>query len=270
MNDAHIRGLHTLPHHLATFGRGSLARAAPLRRSTSVALLCGMLAVVAAARTGGAACVAPPGAPQALANVDGRERLFWINRHLELVARRGRVWALGWGVGIGAAGAASLMAVPFVAPSNRVDWYTGAATAAVGVVPFIVSPLTVTRDGPRLGELIATTPLADDDQTCALLAKAELMLRDDAANERRNRAWYIHVGNLAFNTGVFLFLGIGFHHWTAGAVNGLAGAAVGEAIIFTQPTGAIHAAEAYDRGDLSAAAPTDEPRAWGWAYATTF
>jgi hypothetical protein len=243
-----------------------------VRRSTGVALICGMLAVVTAAQqTLGATCVAPPGAPPALASVDGRERLFWISRHLELDARRGRIWALGWGVGIGAAGAASLMAVPFVAPSNRVDWYTGAATAAVGVIPFIVSPLSVTRDAPKLGELIAATPLADDDQTCALLAKAELTLRDDAANERRNRAWYIHVGNLAFNTGVFLFLGLGFHHWTAGAVNGLAGAAVGEAIIFTQPTGAIRAAEAYDRGDLSAASPPPrEPRVWGWAWAAVF
>jgi hypothetical protein len=229
-----------------------------------------MLAVGATARARGAACVAPPNARPSLAAVDGRERLFWITRKLELDARRGRVWALGWGVGIGAAGAASLMAVPFVEPSTRVDWYTGAATAAVGVVPFIVSPLTVTRDAPKLRELIAATPIGDDAEACALLARAELMLRDDAANEERNRAWYIHVGNLAFNTGVFLFLGLGFHHWSAGAVNGLAGAAVGEAIIFTQPTGAIRAAEAYERGDLSAAAPTGEAPAWGWAYAATF
>jgi hypothetical protein len=227
-----------------------------------------VLAVGAAERARAATCIAPPGAPRTLVSVDGRERLFWIVHRLEVDARRGRVWAGAWGVGIGAAGAASLMAVPFVEPSKRVDWYTGAATAAVGVVPFVVSPLAVTRDAPKLRDLVATTPLADDVQTCALLARAELMLRDDAANERRNRAWYIHVGNLAFNTGVFLFLGLGFHHWTAGAVNGLAGAAVGEAIIFTQPTGAIRAAEAYDRGDLSvAAAPTPS---WGWAYAATF
>jgi hypothetical protein len=205
-----------------------------------------------------------------LATVDGHERLFWIAHQLELDARRGRVWALGWGVGIGAAGVASLMAVPFVAPSKRVDWYTGAATAAVGVVPFVVSPLAVTRDAPKLRDLIDATPIGDDAATCALLARVELMLRDDAANEQRNRAWYIHAGNLAFNTGVFLFLGLGFHHWTAGAVNGLAGAAVGEAIIFSQPTGAVRAAEAYERGEVSLAAPTSEAPVWGWAYAATF
>jgi hypothetical protein len=231
-------------------------------------MVCGILAVCTAARTRAATCVAPPGAPAALAAVDGHERLFWITRQLEVDARSGRLWAKAWGVGIGLAGAASLMAVPFVEPSKRVDWYTGAATAAVGVIPFIVSPLTVTRDAPRLRDLLDAAPLDDDAHVCGLLAKAELMLRDDAANERRNRAWYIHAGNLAFNTGVLLFLGIGYHHWTAGAVNGLAGAAVGEAIIFTQPTGAIDAARAYDRGDLSAAAGASP--VWGWSYAAAF
>ena len=233
-------------------------------------MVCGILAVCAAARPRAATCVAPPGAPTALAAIDGRERLFWITLKLEMDARRGRLWAKGWGVGIGLAGAASLMAVPFVEPSRRVDWYTGAASAAVGVIPFVVSPLTVTRDAPKLRDLLDVAPLDDDAHACALLAKAELMLRDGAANERRNRAWYIHAGNLAFNTGVFLFLGIGFHHWTAGTVNGLAGAAVGEGIILSQPTGAIDAERAYDRGDLSAAARAVERPVWGWAYDAAF
>ncbi|HVU51717.1 MAG TPA: hypothetical protein VHL80_13570 [Polyangia bacterium] len=225
-----------------------------MRRSAGVALASLIAAVSAGGRPRAATCPAPAGAPATLAAVDGRERLFWISRQLEVDARRGRVWAMGWGVGIGAAGAASLMAVPFVAPSTRVDWYTSAATAAVGVVPFLVSPLSVTRDAPKLRGLLDAAPPEDDAQTCALLARAEHMLRDDAANERLQRRWFIHAGNLAFNAGVFLFLGLGFHHWSAGAVNGLAGAAVGEAIIFTQPTGVIDAERAY----------------WGWGYAASF
>ena len=44
-----------------------------------------------------------------------------------------------------------------------------------------------------------------------------------------------------------LFLGLGFHHWTSGIINGAAGAVVGEAIIFTQPTATIDDLAEYPR-----------------------
>jgi hypothetical protein len=217
-----------------------------VRRSTALALVCGFATLSSAAVARAATCPAhgdrgPIAAPEA------RERLFLITRQLEEESRRGHVWAYGWGVGIGAAGVASLAVVPFVPPSQRVDWYTSAATAAIGVVPFIVAPLKVTRTGPALSAAIAAAPLDDDARVCALVADAEHTLAEAAANERVQRSWWLHAGNLAFNTGVFLFLGLGFHHWSAGAVNGLAGAAVGEAIIFSQPTGAIDAEASYAR-----------------------
>ena len=165
-------------------------------------------------------------------------------------AAKARFWARSWGIGIGAAGLASLAAVPFVAPENRVDWYASAATAAVGVVPFLVSPLSVTRDAPKLTAAVANTPLDDDARVCATLLDAERWLADSAANQRWQQGWWIHAGNIAFNTGVLLFLGLGYHHWTSGIINGAAGAAIGEAIILTQPTGSIEDLRAYDRGDI--------------------
>jgi len=78
-----------------------------------------------------------------------------------------------------------------------------------------------------------------------LLADAERKLAADAADERWQQGWWTHAGNIAFNTGVLLFLGLGYHHWTSGLINGLSGAAVGETIILTQPTGAIDDASAY-------------------------
>jgi len=63
--------------------------------------------------------------------------------------------------------------VPFVAPSNRVDWYTGAVSAAVGVVPFVISPLAVTRDAPKVSAAVAATPLDDEARVCATLVDAE-------------------------------------------------------------------------------------------------
>jgi hypothetical protein len=219
------------------------------------------LSNVAAAVT----CAAPTGADPTLSAVDGRARLHWIDARLEREASKARLWADAWAIGIGAAGLASLAPAPFVAAGDRIDWYTGAATAAIGVVPFIVSPLSVTRDAPKLHAALADAP--DDAHVCALLADAEHKLAG-AADERWQRGWWIHAGNVVFNTGVLLFLGVGYHHWGAGLANGLSGAAVGETIIFTQPTGAVDDHAAYERGDLSAG--DARPISLGWSYGATF
>ena len=217
-------------------------------------ILVGMLAPAARARA--TTCAPPPNAGARVGRIDGRDRLHWIDRRMDHEASRARVWSRAWGIGIGAAGVASLAAVPFVAPGDRVDWYTGAVSAAVGVVPFLVSPLTVTRDGPRLSATVEALPSSDDDaRVCATLADAERKLAASADSERWGRGWWTHAGNIAFNTGVLLFLGLGYHHWVSGILNGASGVAVGEAIILTQPTGSISDLRAYERGDLSGGGP---------------
>jgi hypothetical protein len=189
------------------------------------------------------------GATTELEQQAARARLDFIDRSLTRTGRHARLWAWGWGVGIGVSGVASLAVVPFVSRADRVDWYTSAGSAAIGVFPFLFSPLAVAHDGPTLhAKLSADTSDAD---VCPLLAEAEALLIRDAENERQQQAWYLHAGNLAFNTGVLLFLGLGFHHWASGIINGAAGAAVGEAIIFTQPTQTIDALTAYRAGDLT-------------------
>jgi hypothetical protein len=240
-----------------------------VRRSLIAVAVAGVSVLGSAARA--ATCPAPPGAAPAVAALDGRQRLAWIDARLGQQASRAKLWAYGWWIGVGAAGVGSLIAVPFVAPSDRVDWYTSAATAAFGVIPFVLAPLKVTRDAPRLRDAIAALPPADDSRVCAVLARAEGMLADDAHDERWQQAWWTHAGNVAFNTGVLLFLGLGYHHWSSGLINGLSGVAVGEAIIFTQPTGAIDAAETYNRGELPGrAADARASRSLGWLTSFTF
>ena len=219
-------------------------------------IVAGLIVAGALARASGAhaaTCAPPPNADARVALIDGRERLHWIDQRMNHEASRARLWSRSWGIGIGASGLASLAAVPFVAPSNRVDWYTGAVSAGVGVIPFIVSPLTVTRDAPRVSAAVAATDFNDDAQVCAALVDAERKLAAAADNQRWQQGWWIHAGNLAFNTGVLLFLGLGYHHWVSGIINGAAGAAVGEAIILTQPTGSISDLRDYARGDLTRA-----------------
>jgi hypothetical protein len=199
-----------------------------------------------------ALCPAMTGADPRLGAVDGRDRLTWIDARLSRVGGWAREWTWAWGGGIAASGVASLAVVPFVRPSDRVDWYTSAASAAVGVVPFLFSPLDVARDGRELHAKVVAAGFAGgpDADVCPLLADAEGRLVRDAENEHQQQAWWLHAGNIAFNTGITLFLGLGFHHWASGLINGIAGAAVGEAIIFTQPTRTIDDLRAYRSGDL--------------------
>ena len=180
--------------------------------------------------------------------------MLWIDRRLGDEAAKARFWAHGWTIGIGAAGVGSLAAVPFVAAEDRIDWYTGAASAAIGVIPFLLSPLRVTRDAPKLHAAVAAAPLDDEARVCALLVDAEGKLAASAADARWQQGWWIHAGNVAFNTGVMLFLGLGYHHWTSGIINGVAGAVVGESIILTQPTGIIDDLDSYNRSELSVTA----------------
>ena len=228
---------------------------------------------VASPRVARAATCAPPaGGDPGLAVVDGRDRIHWIDTRLARTASRGRFWARGWAIGVGAAGVASLVPVPFVAADDRVDWYTSAVSAAVGVIPLWASPLSVTRDAPKLHAQIAASKWSDDDQVCALLVDAEQKLVADAANQKWQQGWWIHAGNMAFNTGVMLFLGLGYHHWSSGIINGVLGAGVGEAIIFTQPTDTINDLAAYMRGDLSTGAGQTSAGGspWGWSYSRQF
>ena len=226
--------------------------------------------VTPAAAATAATCAAPAGADPAVAAVDGRARLLWIDGRLSREASEARLWTDAWAIGIGAAGLGSLAAVPFVPAPERVDWYTSAATAAIGVVPFVVSPLSVMRDAPRLHAAVAAAPAADDARVCAMLADAEHELTADAADERWQRGWWIHAGNVAFNTAVLLFLGVGYHHWASGVINGVSGAVVGEAIIFTQPAGAIDDEAAYRRGDMSEGGGRPGGVSLGWTYGATF
>ena len=195
-------------------------------------------------------CRAPVGAASALAATDGRARLEWIDQRLSHEAHRMSFWNYGWAIGIGATGVGTLAAVPFVDPDDRVDYYTGAALAAAGVLPFLLAPPDVIHDGRELHAMLTLTPPGTDDEVCAMLADAEQRLVQDARNEHLLSGWWAHAANVAINTGAFLFLGLGYHHWLSGSITGVSGVIIGEAVILTQPTGTIDDLARYKRGDL--------------------
>jgi len=193
-------------------------------------------------------CPRVAGGGETLAAIDPELRLHFIDGRLARTARRAEVWTWGWGIGIGVATIGNLVPLAFVPADQRIDWYVGAATTVVGIVPLLIAPLDVIADSRALrGRLVARVP---DDDVCTLLAEAEAKLVRDAENQADGQRWWLHVGNVVLNTGVGLFLAIGYHHWAAGAFNAIFGSAIGEAIILTQPTSSIDDLRAYRAGSL--------------------
>ena len=201
-------------------------------------------------------CPIVAGAGVGTAGIPGEVRLAWIDAQLARGAHKAKVWTWGWGIGIGAATIANVVPIPFVAREDRIDWYTGAATTIVGIVPLLIAPLDVIGDSRALREKMAARPPApaggrDRPDVCPLVADAEGRLIRDAKNQADGKRWWLHAGNVALNFGVGLFLGLGYHHWGAGAFNAVSGSLIGEAIILTQPTDTIRDLETYRRGTLS-------------------
>ena len=193
----------------------------------------------------------PPGAggSPVLAGIDPELRLQFIDESLARTAHRAHLWTWGWGTGIGVATVANLVPLFFVAPENRVDWYVGAGTTVVGVVPLLIAPLDVVGDSRALSAQLAARTPADD--VCVLLADAETKPVRDAQNQSDGQRWWMHAGNVALNTGVGLVLALHYHHWAAGAFNAVSGTAIGEAIILTQPTSSIEDLEKYRAGSFA-------------------
>jgi hypothetical protein len=194
-------------------------------------------------------CPVPAGATGRLQLIDAGTRLAWIDAHLAVTAHHARVWTWGWGIGIVGATGANLVPLAFVSADERIDWYTGAATTIVGIVPLLIAPLDVISDARELHALVQQGVSAD--RRCWLLADAEVRLARDAANQESGKRWWLHVGNVVLNSGVGLFLALGYHHWGAGALNAVGGSLIGEAIILTQPTGSIDDLRDYRAGGLA-------------------
>jgi hypothetical protein len=225
----------------------------PLLRRLACALALFAAVTSVSARAAATVCPAGAGGSAALLAIDGQVRLDWIDARLTRGARRARLWTWGWGTALVVATGANLVPVAYVAKGDRIDWYTGAVTTVIGIVPLVIAPLDVVGDAKTLHarQQAARAAGADsDDDVCRRLAEAESLMVSDAKNQEDGQRWWLHAGNVVLNTGVGLFLGFGYHHWGAGAFNAIFGMAVGEAIILTQPTDTVGDLKRYRAADL--------------------
>jgi len=226
-----------------------------------VPVVCALLPVAGLLGSGGlparaaGECPAHPEIGAGPAAIPGEVRVAWIDARLARTARSARRWTWGWGIGLGVSTVANLAPLPFVAREDRIDWYTGAATSAIGIVPLLIAPLDVVEDSRVLhARLAARAPAppgsAAGADVCALVVDAEARLRRDAQNQADGQRWWLHVGNVVLNFGIGAFLAFGYHHWGAGAFNAVGGSLIGEVIILSQPTATIDDLRVYRSGAL--------------------
>jgi len=107
------------------------------------------------------------------------------------------------------------------------------------VVPFLLSPLSVVHDAPIAARHPPWRwrPLNDGRRAfCLLLADAERMAGPPTPRTNDgSKAGGSTPATSPSNTGVMLFLGLGYHHWTSGIINGVFGRRGSvRPIIFTQ------------------------------------
>jgi hypothetical protein len=204
------------------------------------------LVLALALATNGVECPAPKEAVVgSLAHRGTEERLAFLSTRFVAESEAAQRWTGVWG--------GSYIALIGVFPrEEQPDWYWGALSSAVGVAFSVLDPLEVMAGGPVFARRAAAHDVNDAAATCALLAEGEKLLRASAEHEATGRSWFIHAGNVLFNVGIGLVLGLGYQRWTSAAINALAGAVIGELTIFTSPNQLISAWDSYVKADGAA------------------
>jgi hypothetical protein len=197
--------------------RGRARRLLPLGLSAVVALAAGAPARAATPTIQAAA--APPAAGL---------RLVPIDVVLAREERRFVIWRWTWTATYAAFALGSIAALPLVDRESRIDFYTGAVTSTLAIVPTLLfrqpSPPAPSYGSPG------------DDDAAGRLRLAEARAIEIAAYQRAARGPAAHIVNLAFNAAVSLFLGLGFDRWPSAGLNFVGGTILGEAQIYTHPS----------------------------------
>jgi hypothetical protein len=148
-------------------------------------------------------------------------------RELQTEAKRARTWRYAW-VGInGAATVGSFVAVPLVDRESRPDWIVSGVGSGITLLATWIWPLRVETAADEL----AAMPAAERARLLPL------RYRESAEDEHDRVTWPWHVANCGLAAAGGAIIAFGFKHYLSGALTAAGGAALGEAQLFTQPTG---------------------------------
>jgi hypothetical protein len=194
-------------------------------------------------------CAKPEGTTAyGVASQSAEARLSYLSKLLDEEGQAARRWTLIWGGSYGLLTVARLGVMSLFPANEQPDWYWGALSTAVGVAFSVLDPLEVLSSGATFAKRAA---VATPEETCQLIADGERMLAEGAEHEELGTRWFIHAGNVLFNVGIGLVLGLGYGRWTSGIINAAIGVAIGEATIFSSPTRLISGWKKYRAGEPS-------------------
>lgn len=185
-------------------------------------------------------CPVPDGARLRLGSFPAAARLAFITARFDEERPRARSWAWTWTVVDAGIAVGQLVAVPGTSGNAQIFLGTGAALALAGVAQILLMPITPPElDWQR-------------DAGCVGLADAERSFARAARNEELASGFPAHAGNFVINAGFGLALGLTGAGWAPAVLSGVAGWALGEAQILTQPVQLVSDLERYRSGDLGA------------------
>ncbi len=141
-------------------------------------------------------------------------------------ARSARTWRYTWsGVNAGLM-VGAFVAVPLVDKESRPDWIVSGVGSGVTVLATWFFPLRVESAADELEALPA-------DQRSRHFARLRLESADD---EHARVTWPWHLVNFGLSAAAGSIIAFGYGHYASGLVTTVAGTALGEAQILTQPT----------------------------------
>jgi hypothetical protein len=190
-------------------------------------------------------CPAPEGGSQALADVDAARRLTYVTSALDRASDQALKWGGGWRATFQLSAAVQFgLAFRATRYADRVDLTANGIKATTA---FLFS--TVFRlPAERHNEPWSTTRPWDEGPLCARLAAAESALANDAKFERRGRGLGMQALGLGFNLAVGVTTYLMHRRLWSVALTSVTGSLVGQLRIYSQPTVAMDAEEAYLAG----------------------
>lgn len=204
----------------------------------------------------GRACAARP----SQADVDAR--YAYIESALRRDAPAARLWWTGWVASYAAltVGQASF-ALATTSKGLRIDSLVGGATTLLGAVGTALTSRAAFTAPGRLAAMKADTPRARRLR----LKRAEESLRDVADSERFGRSPVSYIGAALVTLASTFVLWAGYKRYTSGWLNLLAGTAVSQIQIATQPTSGLRAWNAYRAGRFTPQAGASPGLSWSVA-----
>ena len=220
-------------------------------------------------------CPVPEGGSASLAEIDPRARIDFIRATVDDQARYASRWKWAW-LGIGSFTFASSVGItigwaasggdPSVRQANVVDGLIVNGFAVIPPISTLLLALRVPADARVIDQLLHDTGDGVAG-TCLVLARMEELFEKDAAEERLETGWLVHLATV-LGVGAFVAIfavegatastpAVSQAHWFNAAFNGGIGLLLTEAQILTTPTGAATKWSRYVAGDLR---PTSKPQ----------